>query len=370
MIRHWCEAMGDTNPVYTDPAAAQASVHGEHRRPADDAPGVGDGAVSRVPSRGGDGPYERLTETLYEHGFTSVVATNCEQTYVRVPAARRHGDDAHGDRRRQPGEDDRPRHRPLRHHAAGLLRRATTNWSARCSSASSASDPPDREPARAASTSSVRPPTPGDDARQPVVVRGAAGWGVAGAALPAPAAPCAIRPVRCALAARASSGSAIDAGPAGRVHSFVRVHHPQVPSFDYPLAVAPRRRRGTPVPSVPVRMLMNPLDPRCHLRHRAIRCTIEIRAVDDDLSLPFAVAEPTRAERTVNFDLSEEQQVVADLAGRLFDRPGDPRAGTRRRARRRLRSRPVGDRSPTPTCSACAFPSRGAGVGSARSNWR
>ena len=28
MIRHWCEAMGDRNPVYTDPAAAKDSVHG------------------------------------------------------------------------------------------------------------------------------------------------------------------------------------------------------------------------------------------------------------------------------------------------------------------------------------------------------
>ena len=28
MIRHWCEAMGDTNPVYIDAEAAAASVHG------------------------------------------------------------------------------------------------------------------------------------------------------------------------------------------------------------------------------------------------------------------------------------------------------------------------------------------------------
>ncbi len=29
MIRHWVEAMDDDNPVYTDPEAAAASVHGE-----------------------------------------------------------------------------------------------------------------------------------------------------------------------------------------------------------------------------------------------------------------------------------------------------------------------------------------------------
>ena len=28
MIRHWCEVMGDDNPVYTDEAAARADGHG------------------------------------------------------------------------------------------------------------------------------------------------------------------------------------------------------------------------------------------------------------------------------------------------------------------------------------------------------
>src|SRR5215469_12584881 len=28
MIRHWTQAMGDTNPIYTDAGAAAASVHG------------------------------------------------------------------------------------------------------------------------------------------------------------------------------------------------------------------------------------------------------------------------------------------------------------------------------------------------------
>ena len=29
MIRHWCEAMGDKNPIYTDPEAARAAGHTE-----------------------------------------------------------------------------------------------------------------------------------------------------------------------------------------------------------------------------------------------------------------------------------------------------------------------------------------------------
>jgi hypothetical protein len=29
MIRHWCETMGDANPVYLDPGAAKTSRHGK-----------------------------------------------------------------------------------------------------------------------------------------------------------------------------------------------------------------------------------------------------------------------------------------------------------------------------------------------------
>ncbi len=71
MIRHWVEAIGDTNPRYADqrvapPAMVQVwtmyGLRGE--RPADD-------------------PLGAMTAILDEAGFTSVVATNCEQTYHR-----------------------------------------------------------------------------------------------------------------------------------------------------------------------------------------------------------------------------------------------------------------------------------------------
>jgi uncharacterized OB-fold protein len=69
MIRHWVEAMGDTNPTYehlAPPAMAQVwtmyGLGGE--RPADD-------------------PLGAMTAILDEAGFTSVVATNSEQTYHR-----------------------------------------------------------------------------------------------------------------------------------------------------------------------------------------------------------------------------------------------------------------------------------------------
>lgn len=69
MIRHWVEAIGDTNPRYegvAPPAMVQVwtmyGLRGE---------------------RAADDPLGAMTAILDEAGFTSVVATNCEQTYHR-----------------------------------------------------------------------------------------------------------------------------------------------------------------------------------------------------------------------------------------------------------------------------------------------
>ena len=92
MIRHWVEAMGDHNPVYVDEAAARdAGFPGIIAPPtmlqawimrglrasaeADRARAAGE-AVLTVPS-------DQLMALLDEAGFTSVVATNCDQHYVR-----------------------------------------------------------------------------------------------------------------------------------------------------------------------------------------------------------------------------------------------------------------------------------------------
>ena len=85
MIRHWCDAVADQNPVYTDAEAAEESLHGGivapptmlqawtmrglERRPP--------GALAAA-GRGG-GPIKLLNDA----GYTSVVATDCEQDYVR-----------------------------------------------------------------------------------------------------------------------------------------------------------------------------------------------------------------------------------------------------------------------------------------------
>ncbi|MBL1107864.1 bifunctional MaoC family dehydratase/OB-fold nucleic acid binding domain-containing protein [Streptomyces sp. 5-8] len=72
MIRHWCEALGDTNPAYTGPDAVapptmlQAWTMG-----------------GLTGHQGRTGAYDELLGLLDASGCTSVVATDCEQEYLR-----------------------------------------------------------------------------------------------------------------------------------------------------------------------------------------------------------------------------------------------------------------------------------------------
>ncbi len=79
MIHHWCDAMGDRNPLYLDAGIARDEGFGDvvapptmlqawtmpGLRPTDEPPG-------------GD-----MTQIFYAAGFAGVVATNCDQEYVR-----------------------------------------------------------------------------------------------------------------------------------------------------------------------------------------------------------------------------------------------------------------------------------------------
>ncbi len=84
MIRHWCEAMGDENPVYTDPDAAKRSVHGGIVAP----PSMLQAWMLRgLDMANPESSYRtkqtELHELFNEAGYTGVVATNCEQGYSR-----------------------------------------------------------------------------------------------------------------------------------------------------------------------------------------------------------------------------------------------------------------------------------------------
>ncbi len=92
MIRHWVEAMGDYNPVYVDDAAAK-----EAGFPGIIAPptmlqawimrGLRTSQQADLERAAGtassDSPNDQLMSALDAAGFTSVVATNCDQHYER-----------------------------------------------------------------------------------------------------------------------------------------------------------------------------------------------------------------------------------------------------------------------------------------------
>jgi uncharacterized OB-fold protein len=87
MIRNWAEAIGDANPVYTDAEAAARSGHGGLVAP----PAMAQVWTMRGlhPAADDDDPMGRMSAVLDKAGFTSVVATNCEQEYHRYL---RHGE--------------------------------------------------------------------------------------------------------------------------------------------------------------------------------------------------------------------------------------------------------------------------------------
>jgi uncharacterized OB-fold protein len=71
MINNWLEALGDANPVYArDGLAPPAMTQVWTMRGLNPVPDAGD-------------PLSAMSAALDEAGFTSVVATNCEQTYHR-----------------------------------------------------------------------------------------------------------------------------------------------------------------------------------------------------------------------------------------------------------------------------------------------
>ena len=79
MIRHWCDAMSDTNPNYTDPTVASASPHGQIVAP----PTMLNAWTPVGRSRDPDDPQGSVGRLLDDAGYIGVVATDCEHVYSR-----------------------------------------------------------------------------------------------------------------------------------------------------------------------------------------------------------------------------------------------------------------------------------------------
>ena len=83
MIRHWCEAMGDTNPAYLDPEAAKRTVHGGLVAPPTmlqvwDMRGYAMTDPSTIQNK-----QRELHGVFDAAGYTGVVATDTEQAFTR-----------------------------------------------------------------------------------------------------------------------------------------------------------------------------------------------------------------------------------------------------------------------------------------------
>jgi uncharacterized protein len=86
MINNWAEALGDACPVYTDAEAAASAGHDGLVAPPAMVQVWTMRGLHPVPD---DDPLGVMSDVLDQAGFTSVVATNCEQVYHRYL---RHGE--------------------------------------------------------------------------------------------------------------------------------------------------------------------------------------------------------------------------------------------------------------------------------------
>lgn len=86
MIRHWCDAMGNQNPLYRDAAFAAASSHkGPVAPPSMLQVWTMENIFGqRTPESVTDSPYEAVA-LLNGNGYPAIVAVNSEQEYARYP---------------------------------------------------------------------------------------------------------------------------------------------------------------------------------------------------------------------------------------------------------------------------------------------
>ena len=308
MIRHWVEAMGDTNPVYLDADAARAAgfsgtiapptmlqawimagyaatAERERQRAARSAASPGTSPPAALTAM------DELFAILDDAGFTSIVATNCEQQYVRplvpgdqltvssvietVSPCKRTGlGDGHFVTTRSDYVDAAGdpvatmRFRVLRFRPRTLVTTPTTAPPAPAGGSVPASDRPPLRP-RPALTEDNSFFFDGTKVGELRIQR---------------CTTCATlrHPPRPACSECGSlDWDTVVASGRGTVYSFVVVHHPQVPSFDYPLPIAVvELEEGT-------RLVADLIGVDAGQVSIGMAVEAEMVAVDDDLTLPM-----------------------------------------------------------------------------------
>jgi uncharacterized OB-fold protein/acyl dehydratase len=293
MIRHWVDAMGDENPVYVDETSARANgfpgivapptmlqawiMRGYLSQP--------DGSWKAPRDASGEVPVqEQLFEVFNAAGFTSVVATNCDQEYARPLVL--------GDRLSVTSVIDAISEE--KHTGLGDGHFVTTRL-----------EFTDQHGEQVATMRfrilRFRPQTPRSEADTPLRPRPAVTHDLAfffegarqGTLLIQRCAQCGTlrHPPRPACASCGSfEWDTVTSSGRGTVYSFVVVHHPQVGGFDYPLPIAVvELEEGTRLVGDVIGI--DPADVRI-----GMPVVAEMVAVDDELTIPmFRPAVPDRA---------------------------------------------------------------------------
>lgn len=344
MIRHWAEAMGDENPVYVDEAAARAngfpgviapptmlqawvmrgyraSIEAEAtraRRAGASAPAPPAEGTAAAGSRPGPSAQDELLGLLDGAGFTSVVATNCEQRYGRplvlgdrltvsstiesVSERKATGlGDGHFVTTRLDFTDAAGE--PVATMRFRILKfRPRPKPDVQGSSAQATVSPDAASPAPAGATGAQRqagaaPVAPRPRRPRPAITPDIAFFfdGTrAGRLLIQRCASCgALRhpPLPSCPSCRSLDWDTVEVSGRGSVYSFVVVHHPQIPAFDYPLPIA-LVELDEGVRLVGDLIGVDPADVCI-----GMPVTVELVAVDDELTLPmFRPAAPSGGE--------------------------------------------------------------------------
>ena len=84
MIRHWAQAMNDNNPIYTDAKFAATTRHGGLVAPPTMIQAwTMKGLKEQAPGSSAADAMADASNVMVDAGYVAVVATNCEQTYLR-----------------------------------------------------------------------------------------------------------------------------------------------------------------------------------------------------------------------------------------------------------------------------------------------
>ncbi|MFI9307805.1 bifunctional MaoC family dehydratase N-terminal/OB-fold nucleic acid binding domain-containing protein [Streptomyces triculaminicus] len=264
MIRHWCEAMGDTDPAYTgpDPVAPPTMLQ------AWTLAGLGGPGGAQVRP----GPYRELMALLEAAGCTAIVATDCEQEYLRPL---RPGDVITFDSVIASVS-------PRKTTRLGTGHFVTTRTEIRANGELAGTHLFRFLKYAPAGRAGDRPARP-----RPVINRDNAGFweGVAARELLIQRCDACGRPRFPWLPGCGDCGSpdwtAVPASGAGTVFSYVVMHHPPFPAFDPPYAV------GLIELAEGVRMISNIVGVEPERVRVGMPVVLEFVRVDDDLVLPL-----------------------------------------------------------------------------------